>query len=315
MERLLSLRASRYVLIGLGVSACLFVGWKFYKDWQIIEDALRQARYSYLAAAFLCLQVSLALFAIGWHLLIRKLAHAQNPWQNLRLYCLANLGKSLPTPIWYIGGRAHLYGQVGYPRSPVIAGSLIELLLHGFSGLLMLGWARLLASGFGASDLLLCLLTLVALVWLLREPGSLSFLLQWWSRRKGNAAPVPTLDRRDLLLLMLIYSLTWINSIPFFLFIARGWLTVQTTSWISLWQIWLVSSLAGYAGTLLLGGVGFIREASLTVLLTPIMSFSLAVVVAASSRLVLMTGEILWGGACALLHRHAAGPIEIGTGR
>jgi hypothetical protein len=100
-----------------------------------------------------------------------------------------------------------------------------------------------------------------------------------------------------MLLLILIYSLTWINSAPFFCFLVRGWLPSESISWPAVWQIWLVSSLAGYAAAILLGGVGFIREASLVVLLSAIMPLSVAVVVAASSRIVLMIGETIWGAA------------------
>jgi hypothetical protein len=93
------------MLVGVGLATFVFIGWRFYQDWTIIKGVIRRAQYGFLALSFLSLQISLGLFIGGWHLMMGKLADARDLWLNLRLYCLANLGKNLPTPIWYIGGR------------------------------------------------------------------------------------------------------------------------------------------------------------------------------------------------------------------
>jgi len=285
------------VVIGIGILTILFIGWRFYKDWQIVEDVIQQAQYGFLVLSFVPCQVSLALFTGGWHLLMGKLANAKNIWQNSQFYCLANFAKNLPTPIWYIGGRAHFYGKAGYPRSAAIAGSFIELALHSLTGFQLLAWLELLSPDFGTSDLLY-VLAFVPFIWLFWKPDTLSSVLRWWQRRKGGPTPTAYLSRRDLAQLAAIYLLTWINSIPFFYFIVRGWFVMESLPWLSLWKMWLISSLVGYAAAVLLGGFGFLREVSLSVLLSSMMPLSVAIVIAASSRLILIVSETSWGVLC-----------------
>lgn len=297
MRRFLSSEGFRYLVVGIGILTLLFIGWRFYKDWQVVEEVIQQAQYRFLVLSFVSLQVSLALFTGGWHLLMGKLANARNIWQNSQFYCLANFAKNLPTPIWYIGGRAHFYGRAGYPRSAAVAASFIELALHSLTGLQLLAWLEFLSPGFGIADLLYTL-AFLPLIWLFWKPEGLSSVLRWWQRRKGGSVPTANLSRRDLAQLVVIYLLTWVNSIPFFYFIARGWFVTESLPWLSLWKMWLISSLVGYAAAVLLGGFGFLREASLSVLLSSMMPFPVAVVVAASSRLILMVGECFWGLLC-----------------
>lgn len=292
----------RYAVIAIGVATILFIVWRFFKDWRIVRDVIQQAHYGFLGLSFVFLQFSLALFTLSWHILMSKLANARNLWQNSEFYCTANFAKNLPTPVWYIGGRAHFYGKAGHPRSATLIGSLIELALHSLTGLQALAWLELISSDFRMSNLLYLLVSvpLIALFW---KPSILSSALGWWQRRKGKTVQFTELSRKDLAQLTVLYLLTWINSIPFIYFIARSWIGAESLSWPVLWEAWLVSSVVGYAATVLMGGLGFMREASLSLLLSSSLPFPIAVVIAASSRLILMLGEIAWGSLCIWISR------------
>jgi len=99
-----------------------------------------------------------------------------------------------------------------------------------------------------------------------------------------------------------LYLVTWVMAGPYLQTVVRAFVPSTISMW-DAWRIWTLASLAGYAGFLLLGGMGFLRELSMSALLSRYLLPGDALIVAIGARLVLLVSSILWATLVILVTR------------
>jgi hypothetical protein len=124
------------------------------------------------------------------------------------------------------------------------------------------------------------------------------------SRRLGLVSPVGDvhIQHEKLALWSVCYFLTWIIAGPYLQMVIRAFVP-SPVSLLDAWRVWTVASLAGYMGFLLMGGVGLLRELSISILLADFLFPADALVVAIGSRLILLCSGILWAGVVIIVIR------------
>jgi len=244
-------------------------------DYNLILD------FRFLALGLVLFGLNLFLFGLAWHLLLNEF-YASRLTTNFQLFMNAEVGKILPTPFWYLAKRMIGYGEQGSSKKTIVYASLLEMFLHILVGLTGLG---ILLINFSKPTTFFYLLLLLPLVLLLLFPDLISFI---FPADKG------TINKTKLIKIIILYSLTWLIGLLYFQAIIRGCGINIIIPAQRLWIIWIISSLVSYVATLVLGGIGVLKEFSLTMLLRPFIPIPLAILMSAVSRIIFILGDLLW---------------------
>lgn len=271
--------------IMLGIWLIVFVGRYVLSDWnqiqnQIVFDPL------HLGMALGFYGITLILFSIAWHSIVIRFNGPASWKQNVLYYSYTHLTKFLPTPIWFLGGRVYLYGKTGVQRRTTMAMTALETLLHALTGL---SFYALLMIDVKRPVTWLYMFALVPHAIMLFRPQWLA--LHWIT---GNKLKLHIL-RKDVITWLVLYLLTWIVAGPFFSSLIYA-ISSNTPPHLSdLWRIWTLASLIAYVGTYTLGGIGILREFTLTWFLKKFYPPSVTILIAVGIRLILIGGGVIWG--------------------
>jgi hypothetical protein len=107
----------------------------------------------------------------------------------------------------------------------------------------------------------------------------------------------------NMLIVWSLLIITWLISMPFFYFIIKGLFDMTErpfSFWVTIWKIWIVSSVISYLGSFL-GGLGILRETSMVFLLKDSFGSVVSLAIATASRIFLLAGNLFWAGFFLLL--------------
>lgn len=237
--------------------------------------------YKSLIFSLLFFGLNLFLFSLAWHIQFNQF-YPSKLALNLQLFMNAEIVKILPTPFWYLAKRMIGYSEHGFSKKNVVYASLLEMFLHILVGLGILG---ILLINLSKPVSFLYLLLLLPIILLAIFPELISFI---FPPGKG------TFNRIKLLSIIALYSFTWLIGLLYFKTLLRGCGILVLIPTQRLWIIWIVSSLVSYVATLVLGGIGVLKEFSLTMLLRPFLPIPIAILMSAVSRLIFILGDLLW---------------------
>ena len=274
------------LVVTLGRS--MFVGWR-----QILEEGLA-IRVPCLGIALGLYGTTFFLFVVAWHKITIRFGGPRSWRQNVIFYSVTHPTRFLPTPVWLFASRIYLYGQAGMRRRTVILTTGVESLLHALAGL---GFWAVFAVKANSPATWLYFLAIIPVVAVVTYPSRL---------RLPGVNENMNLHRSDVISWVALYLLTWLIAGPFFSAIICAFGEDVPPLW-ELWRIWTLASLAAYIGSYSLGGAGFLREFTLTWLLSSFYSPPIAVLIAASTRIIMIGGGILWGViaiGCVILQHH-----------
>lgn len=272
-----------FVNIALVLLIVLFLGNYFSKEWETIKNVRIHITILPLAISFVLYGINYLLFIFGWHIILKSYGVNSSLLKNSYIYSSSQIAKILPTPAWFITGRLVLYQKEGVSKKIILTSTFLEIILHMLVGLVILAFTKI---NFSLPLTWLYGLSIIPLILLVIFPKTLYFP---FLEIKDHH-----LKRSDLLLLILAFVTTWIISGPFFQYLLDGLNIATPVSMITLLQIWIISSIFAYIGSLTLGGIGVLREFSITILLGNILTPPIAVVVATISRIIMTLGNILW---------------------
>lgn len=261
-------------------------------NWDTLKNYHWQLQPIWLLYALLFMMVDLFLGAWGWHLLTARLANYDNHRKNIKIWWYANLGRRMPGTVWYIAGRAALYEQVGVRKLTVAVLSGLELALILLSGIVV----TLFSLPFWGSAInitgefsrLWILPILVPVCVLIIRPRSLEKI---WGKLSGQKAAVQ-LGWRDTLTWFTYYCLVWIVGALVLFSIINSFQPLPLDRIIDVMGIWALVGTISLAGTLALAGLG-LREISLSLLLTLMMPFPVALIISIVTRLFWLGGELI----------------------
>lgn len=286
LNRWLKLRQSRalrwLVSVGLLLFFVAFVAYRFSGDWRQMARSQIAIRADWIAAAVALYGINFGLFLLVWQGIVVALGGSADWAGNAQVYCYTYLTRFLPTPAWFFAGRAYFSERIGLKNVHGLYATGVELGLHILTALVFYAVLQVvrLASWWYLAALALGLI--------------IFWRLDGLERLLRNRVPyIVHLRRRDLALWSLFYLLTWLVAGPYLRAIVRAFVPASVGMW-DAWRIWTLASLTGYVGFLLMGGMGFLREFSISVLLADYLLPADALVVAIGSRLILLGSGILW---------------------
>ncbi len=263
-----------------------------WQNWDTLTTFQWQLRPIWLLSIIFFFSIDLIVATWAWHLLVVRLANYNNFRRSAKICWSANLARRIPTPVWYIAGRAVLYEQVGVSKITISLLSTLELLLFFLSSLattmLTLPFWAIPGNVLGESQQIWLLSLFLPLSLLLVHPRILETI---WRRLRSEISLQP-LQWRDTITWMSNYVITRILG-AFILFSVINLLyPVPFSKIIVVIGIWSLAGAISLAGALTISVVG-LREISLTLLLTILVPMPVALIVAILIRLVWLGGETL----------------------
>jgi glycosyltransferase 2 family protein len=234
-----------------------------------------------------------------WPSILRRMGTSP-PKGSIAIFLQSQLGKYLPGSVWQYAGRVGLARNRGVPVPTTILSLAIEVggsaIAAAVLGLFLLP-ARL------ALPLAIAVLLAVTLAWSSRAVQRL-FDLALRLVARVLRFPVPDLQlvRRVLPVVTLVYVPVWIVYGLAFWATGRALFAVPVDDIAFFSAAFAIGWLVGMAAVFAPGGIG-VREAVLVGLLGPRIGQREAIVVAATSRLLLTAADLVGGGAALLLPR------------
>jgi len=274
------------VNLGLAAGLLVFVAWYFWHDMrQVLAEDITFSLPP-LAGALLLYGVNFALFVVAWRSIVERLGGPAGWRYNALRYANTSLTRFLPTPAWFLASRVQGYAQPGLGRRAALAMTALETLLHMWTGAVFYG---LLAVDPQRPLTWLYLLLLAPVAAVLLRPTWLN--LEWMS----GGPVLPGIRRRDIVLWLALYTLTWVLAGPFFGLTIQAFSTVTPLPLPDLWRTWALSGVVAYISSYTLGGLGVLREFALTLLLARFYPTPVALLIALVVRLVLTGAGLAWG--------------------
>lgn len=296
-------RAAQWTILVLSIG---FIGAALWRgsgelqrlNWQVCLDAGLLSFFLYA--------LSLLLQALLWTAIINHLAQTSPSWQDIEIFCQAHLARRIPGAVWYLAGRALSYQERGIAPVTTFISSAIEWAFQLWAAVVVYANVShkpaLIATIYGLSITALGTFLVLKKVYNGCSIPRSKHLPNWLH------AILSLLNLRIIVLWLATCSACWV--------IAGTILHLLVTAAImpSYYQqvYWStsvgISTLSNGFSQLLMsftGGWG-VREVTLTVLLQPYLSTSLGATVAIFTRILYVTGDLVWGGGLWLLSHQLA---------
>lgn len=259
---------------------------------EMITNFEWQLRPIWLLYITLFFAIDLMVATWVWHLLVSKLANYHNFRQSAKICWWSNLARRIPTPIWYITGRAVLYEKVGVSKTTTTLLSTLELIFFFLSGIV----TTLLTLPFWAIPPQATSTIPPTIIFLLLLPLSIFFvhprlLQKIWHWLQPNI-PLTPLSWQDTITWFTYYILAWFFGALVLFSVINLIMPLAITNLITIIGIWSLAGTISLAGSLTISLIG-VREISLTLLLTTLVPAPIALLAALLIRLVWLIGETI----------------------
>jgi uncharacterized membrane protein YbhN (UPF0104 family) len=237
----------------------------------------------YLLASWLALAGYYALYTGGMHLVLRLLGAPSTIARVFKLNFATNLGKYLPGGIWPVLGRLSLGPRLGLSRRHVAPGMVLEAGLSIAGGLLVFFASLGFGGALPGSTQPWHWAALAALVVFALLPPVFRRVLAFGFRLAKVDAPVPHLSLAATLGMVAYYAVSWMVAGAAFQLYTLALVDGAPIDVLRYAGVWAVAAIGGLVVLFAPGGLG-VREAVLTLLLTPLVGAASAAVVAFSAR-------------------------------
>jgi hypothetical protein len=295
----------------LALGACIVVGWRLALLWPEIAPLLLRGP---ILTAILILSIVYAasLFLLGatWAQLVNPPRKRDIP-ALIRAYGVSSIAKYLPGNVFHLAGRQLIAGRLGISHGTLALATILEIALSIISALLVATSFLLAAGGssiipFAAWQIWIPALAAAAIIALAFGAG-LGRLRQGDTRTGTASLPGARAILVGALLSAIFFFVSGLVAI------ACGYTitgTLQHTAAIAGAAIfaWLV----GFVTPGVSGGLG-VREATLLVLITPVIGEAQAMSLAIMIRGITTIGDILFTGACQFLTKKGNGETAMET--
>jgi hypothetical protein len=271
----------------------LFLGYAAYVGWDTVKAHVSDLNYWLLGLGLLCYPLGFLPTIWNWHTIMSRLGRFDRPVQNARMYCLSCLPKRIPGSIWYVASRIALYRDHEVDASATLAATATEtvvLFLSGISVYVVTSAISLakVEPALGVVAIAVFLLALIAPIWTPIVCRRICRLLAG----AGISVSVD-LSSRDVFYLLGTSTLAWIGGGWLLYLVCEAVTAVSFTELPRLIGAWGAAGAVSLVAGLLIQGMG-LREVTLTMLLSRLMSLPTAALVSVLFRLLLMVGEVFW---------------------
>lgn len=275
-----------FLLISIIIIAGVLVN-----NWGTIQTFDWQIRPIWLLSVIIFFILDLFVATWAWHLLVARLANYRNFRHSAKICWWSNLARRIPTPVWYIAGRAVMYEQVGVSKITTSLLSTLELVFFFLSGLvttlLTLPFWAIPSEFIGEGKQIWLLLLLLPLSLLFVHPRLLEVI---WRRLRPDSHLQP-LRWHDTITWLIYYIFTWVLGSLVLFSLMNLLHPVPFAKILVVIGIWSLSGSISLAGALTISIIG-VREISLSLLLTVLLPAPIALIVAILIRVVWLVGEM-----------------------
>lgn len=288
------MKPSRRV-IGYAIAALIFgfIAYSLFKSWRRIDLSSFTLDAKFLFASLVPHAFGMALAALGWGLIVRRLDSGSSLLQSAKIYYYTNVPKNLPGTVWYMFGRVYLHEKEGLNKTVASVALVLEMVLILLASALVYMACLMLQPGSGVVDWRYILLLLLAGAALL-HPRVFNRVVNWVLSKLNQPGVVDaSLQFRDTGLWLVLYVVVIaIGGAALFLLVnavypaAVGTFPLITRAWaISVILSSLVFWLPGHLG---------IRDGILVMALSSFLPMSAALVIALLWRVWMALDELLW---------------------
>lgn len=234
---------------------------------------------------------------LSWHLITKSLGLKINYSQNLRIWTLSNASRFIPGSIWQYAGRVYLASKYGVPASVTTTALFIEMIYSLFSGaiLIALTWPLMHLGAkynFFGSVLLLLVILIMAILILSNNKiiTRISKLMKKISVFKGQIT-YSKFNHKFAPVILSSFMLQFILD-SFVLYLMVGLVTNLTAAnYLQILGVFSLSWMLGYLTFFSPSGLG-VQELSVATLLSSLISFPIASLIAVLFRLGLIASEM-----------------------
>lgn len=267
---------------GLLVILIIFLVYNFKNEYSQISIQKFELVYLRLVKSLLIYGLNFFLFNFAWHLLINGYFKS-DMINNICIYSKSQVTKILPTPVWFVSNRLLHYSKMGAHPRAILTATITEILLHMLAGGFLLGVINITPE---SPITFLYIISVIPLIYIIIAPQTLNFHFFSIDDKRIKRSPA--------IIIIILFLMTWLLGGVFFQHICAGLGISISLSANNLLSIWIISSLAAYLGSIFLGGIGILREFSLTIMLTKIISSPEAFLISAMARLIIIIGNFIW---------------------
>lgn len=269
------------------------MGWQLWNNLDQLADYNWEINYPLLiVSTILAIAISL-MTAIAWSIMINCLAPQLDRQFYTLIWLKSVLAKYLPGGIWNLVSRVYLCQQADVSTPAIIGSILLETLLTLLAQItLMIILGTVYFAQFLSTDLMWLALTYVIGVGIIVHPNLFNKILQFLATWRGEAIPPPHVQYIWLVQWLGLYiGLYILGGLAFFLFIVS--IYPLSSSCIPLIiAIVNFTFFISFITPLAPNGLG-VREGLLALLLSYVMPFSIATIIALTTRIWLMMSEVI----------------------
>jgi hypothetical protein len=271
------------ILVGITV---IFLGVIVYKQREVLLTYDWQFRLLPLVLAFILFSLTLFMGSMVWGFILNVISKKLSYKKHIYYYIISNLAKRIPGTIWYVASRTQMYSDEGIAISRTTVASGLEIAFIALAGVLtVLLFSTEIIIRYHLSPIIFAIIFLVGFIIL--QPKFIKWFFKLLKIDELN------IDYRLVLIGLLSYIIIWILGglllyeignivypIPYdqIGYIIGSWVLVGTLSYFFLF------SPTNFG----------ITELGISLLLSSIVPFSIAVIIAISSRILIILFEIFW---------------------
>jgi hypothetical protein len=227
--------------------------------------------------------------AYGWVLILRKFGQRTTPLKAIRIWMISSITRYIPGGLWSYISRAELARGENINLATLALSLWIETMVTASSALAV-GFPSLLYAG--GIHIRLWHIIIYILLGLSIHPWILSLLRYIPGRIGSSFAAVRLPTANHIFFLYLYYSIFWVLFGAAFATFTHMLFPLTGQKWLLVGSSMAMGFFAGFIILFAPGGIG-VREATLYFLLLPHMPEAQATILAVTSRLWIMSGEML----------------------
>jgi uncharacterized membrane protein YbhN (UPF0104 family) len=221
---------------------------------------------------------------------MKKFGAQKTPLLHLKVFSSSILARRIPLSIWYFGSRFILYDKKTVQKKVILLGTIIETLLTGLSGIILLVILYFL-NNQTFSIIYLSLLALFLLL-ILGKPNSIINLTNKLLIKFKKTIIIEKVNLIDWVKWLSLYFLSWLFAALTFYF-CLVMITNYTDSLLSAMIISNISGLIGYISMIFPAGLG-LKEIGTGILFQNEFPFSIGLIIGIVYRVLTTIIEIVW---------------------
>jgi hypothetical protein len=282
-------------VIGYGIAALIFgaIAYSLFKSWRQIDLSSFNLNGGYLLAALVPHAVGMALAALGWGLIVRRLDRGSSLLKSAKIYYYTNVPKNLPGTVWYILGRVYLHEKEGLTKTVTTVAVVLETVVIFLASALVYLVCLMLQPGSAVVDWRCILLLFLAGATLL-HPAVFSRAVNYVILRLGQPGLASvSLRFQDISLWLALYVIViGIGGAALFLLVNAVY-PAPVGTFLLITRAWAISVILSSLVFWLPGHLG-IRDGILVVALNSFLPISAALVIALLWRVWMAFDELVW---------------------